>query len=99
MKVNRLLGLLGLWVCLGIAVVWCETRDLRVRQEVSALHRQKRLLMEERARLLVAVNRRTSPPRLIANVKRLELGLAPAGVDSLDWAAGTDARHSAGVVR
>ena len=86
------MGLLGLWVCLGVAVVWCETRDLRVRQTVSDLHRQKRLLLEERSRLLVAVHRRTSPPRLIASVQRLELGLVPAGRDESDGQTAA-ARH------
>jgi cell division protein FtsL len=78
MKLGRWIGLLGLWVCLGAAIVWCETRDLRVHQQLSDLHRQKRLLQQERARLQVDVHQRTSPPRLIDNVRRLNLDLAPA---------------------
>jgi len=75
MRIWRWMGLLAMWVCLGLAVVWSETRDLRIRQTVSDLHRQSRDLMEERARLEAAMHRRLSPPRLAESVERMELGL------------------------
>jgi len=87
MRIWRWLGLLALWVCVGLALVWSETRDLRIRQRVSQLHQQRRQLMEQRARLLAAAHRRLSPPRLAEAVERLELGLLPPEELSADQAS------------
>lgn len=77
MNTSRVFGLLGLWLALGLAIVWCETRRLRVHQVISRMHEAKMQALERRARRLLAVQRQTSPAELLSNLQRSGVELSP----------------------
>ena len=77
MNTGRVFGLLGLWLALGLAIVWCETRRLRVHQVISRMHQTKMRALESRARCLLAVQRQASPAELLSSLERSGVELSP----------------------
>ena len=77
MTTSRVFGLLGLWLALGLAIVWCETRRLRVHQMISRMHQVKTRALESRTRSQLAVHRQTAPAELLANLQRNGVELSP----------------------
>jgi len=77
MNTSRVFGLLGLWLMLGLAVVWTETCRLRVHQSISRLHEAKVRALETRARCLLALHRQMSPAALLSSIERNGVSLRP----------------------
>jgi hypothetical protein len=72
---NRVLAALGLAVAVGVAAIWIEGYQLRLRQRVSELHQQRDMLAEELSRRRLAVSEMVAPPRLIERLDLRNAGL------------------------
>ena len=77
MNTTRVFGLLGLWLVLGLAIVWAETQRLRLHQVISQLHGAKARALESRARHLLTVQRQMSPAQLLSSIDRTGVALSP----------------------
>jgi cell division protein FtsL len=77
MRLNRVLALLALAVATGIATIWVEGQNLRLRQKLAELHRQRELLTQEQNRLRLAISRLAAPAQVMENAKDADESLAP----------------------
>ena len=75
MPLGRIVGVLGLLVLVGLAVVWIEARNLRLRQTISLLHHQRQEKLEQVARNRLAVSQWATPGGILDRVGQLGLRL------------------------
>ena len=73
MRLNRVLAVLALGVITGIGLIAVEGHNLRLKQKVTELARQRELLAEEQARLRLTVSRLAAPARVIEALNETEL--------------------------
>ena len=75
MPLGRVVGVLGLLVVIGLAVIWTEARNLRLRQTISHLHHQRQQALERLARQRLAVSQWARPGQILQSVERWGLPL------------------------
>ena len=76
MRINRALIMLGFAVTAGIALIWIEAHNLRLRQKVTELYHKRELLAEDHARLRLEVSRFAAPARVLERVSQSSAPLA-----------------------
>ena len=60
--------MLGLVVAAGLALIWVEGQNLRLRQKATELYRQRELLAEQQAQLRLTVSRLSAPKKVLESV-------------------------------
>jgi cell division protein FtsL len=78
MRLNRVLALLGLAIATGIGLIWVEGQNLRLQQKLAEIQREREKLVEEQARLRLAVGRLAAPAQLMDIVKDADEPLVPS---------------------
>jgi uncharacterized protein HemX len=64
MRLNRVLALLAMAVAIGVALIWYEGQNLRLRQKLAELQSQQERLTEEQAALRLTLGRLAAPSQL-----------------------------------
>ena len=65
MRLNRVLAMLALVVATGIGLIAVEGHNLRLKQKITELSRQREWLAQEQARLHLTVSRLAAPARVL----------------------------------
>lgn len=75
MRLGRVLAMLGLAVAAGIALVWIEGQNLRLKQKASELYHERELLAERQAQLRLTVSRLANPKKVLESVRDADTSL------------------------